>query len=103
MSDLDFQNLSTVQNKLQPAPVTLDAATTVAPTTFLTFVAGTTNIATITPPVTGTHLLMLVFTDAAPGDLLTTGNIVDGLTTITQNVPIFVVYNPIEALYYIKA
>ena len=97
MSDALFQNLSTVQNNTQPTPVTMAAAATIAPSTFLTKVTGTTNVATITPPVTGTCVLLLKFTDASPGDLLTTGNINAGITTVAQNDIVFCVYDPVTA------
>ena len=99
--DLLFQNLSTVQDNLQPTPQTIAAATTIAPSTFETIVTGTTDIATITPPATGQHMLALIFTDASPGSLLTTGNIRVGLTTISQYDCLLVVYEPIAAKYYI--
>lgn len=99
--DLNFQNLSTVQNQLQPMPRTLASATIVAPTTFLTFVTGTTDVGTITPPVTGTHALVLQFTDASPGDVLTTGNILVGTTTVSQYSICLFVYNPIAAKYLV--
>ena len=99
MSDLLFQNFSTVQNLSQPMPVSLAAATTIAPSTLLTIVSGTTQVATITPPVTGQHLLFLVFTDATPGTTLTTGNINNAVVP-TQNVPSMFLYNPITAKYY---
>lgn len=101
-SDLLFQNFSTVQNLTQPKPATIAAAATIAPSTFLTFVSGTTDVATVTPPVTGSHLLVYVPTNAAPGSLLTTGNIAVGSTTLTQNIPVFLVYDPSTAKYYIK-
>jgi hypothetical protein len=72
MSDLLFSNFSTVQNKSQQAPNTLAAATTIAPTTLITYVSGTTDVGTVTPPVTGQHMLVLVFTSETPGDLLVT-------------------------------
>lgn len=102
MSDLLFQNISTVQNNLQPGPRTVASTTTIAPDTFLTLVSGTIDVATVTPPVTGSHLLCLVFTNAAPGDLLTTGNVLVGSTTLTQNVPVFLIYEPLQAKYYLK-
>ena len=101
MSDLLFQNISTVQSNQQPLPVTIASTTTIAPSTFITFVSGTIDIATITPPVTGQHMIALLFTSATPGDLLTTGNINVGSTTITQNVPVLLFYDPIGADYYI--
>lgn len=99
-NDLYFQNISTVQNNQQPKPVTLAAAATIAPVTFLTLVTGTTGVATVTPPVTGTHMLVLVFTDGSPGSFTTTGNILTSLTTIAQNKPVLLFYDPSQAKYY---
>jgi hypothetical protein len=99
MADLNFQNLSTVQNSLQPLPVTIASAATVAPTTFLTFITGTTQIATITPPVTGTHMLAIIHTNAAPATYLTNGNVLTAVVP-TQNIPCFFWYDPIQAKYY---
>ena len=102
MSDLLFQNISTVQSKQQPTPATIASTETIAPSTFMSLVTGTTDIATITPPVTGSHMLCLVFTDASPGALLTTGNVLVGSTTIAQDVPLLLFYDPAQAAYYIK-
>jgi hypothetical protein len=99
-NDLLFQNFSTVQNQNQPQPNTIASTTTIAPATFTTFVSGTIDVATITPPVTGQHLLVMIFTHASPGDLLTTGNVSVGLTTITQYKPVLLFYNPATAKYY---
>lgn len=99
MSDLNFQDLSTVQSKLQPQPVTLTSAATIAPTTFITFVTGTTQIATITPPVTGSHMLITIHTDGSPTDYLTTGNILNAVDPL-QNLPNVFIYDPIQAKYY---
>ena len=103
MADLDFQQLSTVQNNQQIPPVTFAAAATVAPRTFLSFVTGTTNVATITPFVTGTHVLLMQFTDASPGDILTTGNVLVGLTTVAQNDILMFIYNPLTAKYFVRS
>src|SRR6266852_6292546 len=73
ITDLQFQQLSTVQNNLQPFPVTLASAATIAPTTGLTFVTGTVAVTVITPPVTGYHLLVLIFTNASPTAMATGG------------------------------
>lgn len=97
--DLNFQNISTVQNNLQPTPVTIAAATTIAPTTFITIVSGTTQIKTITPPVTGSHLLAMIFTDATPGVTLTTGNIIIASTPVTSKL-LLLAYNPLNGKYY---
>jgi hypothetical protein len=102
MSDLLFQNISSVQNSTQLKPPTIAAAATIAPTHGLTFVSGTTDVATITPPVTGYHLLTLIFTNASPGDILTTGNVLVGTTTVTQNVPVLLFYDPNQFKYYPK-
>src|SRR5258706_15474024 len=99
MSDVNFQDISTVASDKNPQPVTVASAATVAPTTFLTFITGVVAIATVTPPVTGAHLLCFVFTTTTPVAFTTTGNI-KIVTTPTQNIPMFLVYNPIEAKYY---
>lgn len=99
-NDLLFQNISTVQNSTQSKPNTIAAAATIAPSNFLTFVSGTTDVATITPPVTGAHMLALIFTNASPGDILTTGNVLVGTTTPAQNKPILLFYDPNQAKYY---
>ena len=102
MSDALFQNLSSVQSNQQPGPTTIASTTTIAPSTFMTLVTGTIDIKTVTPFVTGQHEIVLIFTDASPGDILTTGNVPTGSTTITQNAPVLLFYNPDSARYYIK-
>lgn len=102
MSDLLFQNLSTVQSGQQPPPGTVASTTTIAPATFMTFVSGTIDITTLTPPVTGAHMLVVIPTDASPGDVLTTGNVLVGSTTLATNVPLLLFYNPINGKYYPK-
>ena len=99
MPDLSFQDISTVASDKSPAPVTIASAATVAPTTFLSFISGTVAIATVTPPVTGAHMLCFVFTTTTPVAFTTTGNI-KIVTTPTQNLPTFLVYNPNEGKYY---
>lgn len=101
-SDLLFQNLSTVNSDHNALPVTLAAAATIAPTTGLTFVSGTTNVATITPPVSGAVMIGLVFTTTTPGSLLTTGNIAVGNTTITQNKLVLLWYDPSSTKWYLN-
>ena len=81
MSDPLFQNISTVQNNLQPTPPTVTAAATITPTTFITVLTGNTAVGTINPPVTGSHMLCIV-----PGTttgFTTGGNIVGGTTTVS--------------------
>lgn len=102
MGDDQFQQLSTVQSSAQLGPTTIASTTTIAPSTFMSLVTGTIDVKTVTPFVTGSHMLTLIFTDASPGDILTTGNIPVGSTTITQNAPILLFYNPNSGNYYIK-
>lgn len=102
MSDLLHQNFATVQSNEQPRPVTVASTTSIAPQGFLTLVSGTIDVATVTPPVTGAHMLCLVFTNGSPGDLLTTGNVLVGTTTVTQNAPLLLFYDPNQAKYYVK-
>jgi hypothetical protein len=100
MSDLLHQNFATVQSDKQPHPNTVVGAATIVPNTFITFVSGTGDVGTITPPVTGQHMLVLIFTDGSPGDLLTTGNILVGSTTIADDSPVLLFYDPNQAKYY---
>jgi len=103
MSDLDFQNISTVQSILQPQPVTFTAAATIAPTTFVSFIAGTTALAQITPPVTGAHMLAIIATSTNWSGCVTTGNIIVASitnSTVWNNKLNLFVYNPITAKYY---
>lgn len=99
MSDLLHQNFSTVQSRQQPLPNTIAAAATITPSTLLTFVTGTTAVANITPPVTGQHMLVLVFTDATPGTMVTTGNILQAVVP-TANVPTLMFFDPAQEAYY---
>lgn len=98
MSDLDFQNFSTVQSSAQPKAATLAAAATIAPTTFVTHITGTTQLVTITPPVTGDHMLCLIFPDAM-GAMATSGNIAVAADP-GVNIPVFLVYSSKYAKYY---
>ena len=101
MSDLLAQNIAQVQTNAQPFPNTIASTTTIAPSSYITFVSGTIDVATVTPWVTGQHSIALIFTDATPGDLLTTGNILVGSTVLAQNVPVVLYYDPNQAKYYI--
>lgn len=100
MPDLNFQDLSTVANGLQPKPVTIASAATVAPSTFLSFISGTVAIATVTPPVTGAHMLCFVFTTTTPVAFTTTGNI-KAVATPTTNLPVYLTFNPVDNKYYV--
>lgn len=102
MSDLLHQNLSSVQSDKQLTPPTIASAATIAPTTRLTFITGTVQVATITPPVTGYHELVLIFTDVSPGALVTTGNIKTAYTPI-QNKSFSLHYDPSTGKYWTEA
>lgn len=99
MIDALFQQLSPVQSDKQPSPSTIASAATIAPTTRLTFVTGTVQVATITPPVTGYHELVFIFTNGAPGALLATGNIQVAYTPIT-NQAFILYYDPATKKYW---
>lgn len=102
MSDLLFQNLSTVQSNKQLTPPTIASAATIAPIHKFTFITGTVQVANITPPVTGYCELTLCFTNAAPGLFLTTGNLQIAYQPI-QNRPIDVCYDPASNKWWVKA
>lgn len=96
-----WQDLSSVHSELQPKPVTIASAATIAPTTFLSFITGTTQIATITPRVPNAmQMIALVFATTNTGVFLTTGNIEVTTTTVTHNTPVLLVYDPLTAKWY---
>lgn len=99
MSDLEFQNFSTVQNNQQPQTPTIASAATIVPTSLHMIVTGVVQIANITPPVTGQHLLFLTHTNAAPATYLTTGNILTAVVP-TQNIPCCFLYDSQQKKYY---
>jgi hypothetical protein len=99
LGDILHQNLATVQSNQQAKPKTLTSATTLAPVHFMTFVTETVAVATITPPVTGAHMLALIFTDGSPATMVTTGNILNAVVP-TPNVPCLMFYDPNQAKYY---
>lgn len=100
MTDLTFQNLSTVQSNKQPSPKTIASATSIgaAIETFISIITGTTAIATITPPVSGQHMLVLIFTNANPGGVTTGGNVRNAVDP-AQYVPVILFYDPISGFY----
>lgn len=102
MSDLLHQEIGSVQSDKQQMPKTIASAATIAPTTRLTFLTGTVEVATITAPVTGYHELVLIYTNGSPGNLLTTGNIKTAYTPL-QNKSFSLHYNPIDKKYWTEA
>lgn len=103
MSDLAFQQLSTVQSDKQPLPRTIASAATISPDTKLTRITGTTPVTVINPPVTGYHELTFVWSTGTSGAFATGGSgagaIAVAKTTVT-NVPVTLVYDPNTQLYY---
>ena len=100
MPDLNFQDLSTVQSIQQLGAKSIVPTATIAPTTFLTKCVGGVAFATITPPVTGDHLLFIVADSALV--IPTTGNILVGYTMVV-NRPIGFLYDSKQGKYYILA
>ena len=101
--DLTFQNFSTAQSNQQLAPVTIPAATTIAPQTLTTIVTGTTAIGQITPPLTGQHVLAIVASVTNFSGFVTTGNILVASVTnsvIWSNKVNLFLFNPATAKYY---
>lgn len=104
MSDVLFQEFSTVQSNEQLGPQTLASAATIVPVTKFTRVTGTVQITKITPPVTGYCEITLVFTSAYAA--LGTGGGANGIGVAYTSVadrPIDLCYDPRTALWYPKA
>lgn len=97
MADLDFNQFLPAQSQNQLPPRTIASAATIAPTTGLTIVTGTTQLVTITPPLNGWHVLYLVFPDAM-GAFSTAGNILVAADP-GVNIPVAMHYNPITGKY----
>lgn len=100
--DLNAWNLNNTQSNQQPFPTTIASTTTIAPTTFVTFVSGSVAIATITPPFTGQGAIVLIPTGATAFTFTTAGNIKAALTTMAQNIPVLMVYSPAENKWYAR-
>ena len=106
MSDLLFQDLSTVQSDKNKLPATFAAAATIAPVTKFSRITGATPITRIVPPVTGYHELTFVFTTATANVLATggsgTGAIHANYTSVADR-PVTLYYDPRTTLYYVMA
>lgn len=101
--ELIFQQLSTVQGANDPKPVTITAAATIAPTGFLTRISGSTAITTISPPITGAHLLAFEVSSTQFAGFGTSGNI--AFASITNSTVwagrlVLMIYNPLATKYY---
>lgn len=97
--ELNRFNIAEPQSEQNNKPNTIAAAATIAPVHKFTHVTGTTQIATITPPEPGFHVLYLNFTNGSPGTFLTSGNILTAVVP-TQNIPCILWYDPVQKKYY---
>lgn len=84
---------------MQQGPTTIASAASIAPVNFLTRITGTTPVTTITPPVSGVHMLAFVWSTGTVSGFGTGGNIAVAKTTVTD-VMVFAVYDPRTQLYY---
>jgi len=96
MPEVDWQLFSTVQSPLSPKPVTIAAANVIAPTSFLTILTGNVVVKTITPPLTGLHMIAIQFAGVLGVDA--TGNVATAKVSIVGMIILFV-YNPNTAKY----
>jgi hypothetical protein len=105
MSDLNHQDLEVAQSDKQPNPPTIASAATIVPTTRLTFVTGTVQVANVTPPTSGYCELLLCFTDVAPGAFLTNGATNPFKTAYQpiQNRPILICWDPASKKWWAAA
>lgn len=104
--DLNYEAFSTIQSGQQLPPNRLASATTITPTSKLTFVSGTVTIANITPPNPNAYCeLTLCFTDNAPGVFLTNGATypIKVAYQPIQNRPIDLCWDPISVYWWPKA
>lgn len=105
MSDLNFQDFSTVQSDKELGPQTIASAANIAPKTKFTRLTGTTPVTTITPPVSGYCELTFVWTTGTANGF-TSSAAANGIavtyTTITDR-PIDLCYDPRTKLWYPKA
>lgn len=96
MPDVQFQDFSTVQSRLQQAPQTIASAATIAPISFLTILTGNTAVVNITPPLTGLHMIAIQFAGVA--GVTAAGNILTATASIAGQV-MLLIYNPGTAKY----
>lgn len=100
-SELDALQFYGLGDSVKPIETTLAAATTIAPTSQITFVTGTIAIATITPPWAGfAGSLDFVFTTTTTiSATVTTGNIALASTPVL-NKALRMTYSVITGKWY---
>lgn len=104
MSDLLFQNFSTVQSDKNAQPNTIASAATISPVHKFTRITGTTPITKITPPVTGYCELTFIFTSAYATAFNTGGSGVGAINAAYTSVadrPVTLYYDPRTTLWYV--
>jgi len=94
--NLNFQNFSTVQTKDQQQPITIASAATIAPVGFLTVLTGNTAVVTITPPLTGLHVIAIQFAGVA--GVTAAGNILTATASVAGQI-MLLVFNPLTNKY----
>lgn len=90
-TDIQFQDFSTVQSLQQQKPQTIASANVIAPVSFLTILTGNVVVKTITPPLTGLHMIAIQFAGVAGVDA--TGNVLT-LTASVAGQIMLLVFNP---------
>lgn len=93
---LNFQNFSTVQSNLQPAPKVIASAATIVPEGFLTVLTGNTAVVNITPYLDWTHMIAVQF--AGTAGVTAAGNIATATATIAGQI-LLLIYNPNTGKY----
>lgn len=104
MSDLLFQNLSTVQSDKNDQPNTIASAATITPERKFTRITGTVSITKITPPTTGYCELTFIFTSAYATAFNTGGSgagAIHAAYTSVADRPITLYYDPRTTLWYV--
>lgn len=88
---LNFQEFSTVQSNVQPAPKVIASAALIAPTGFLTVLTGNVAVVNITPPMSWTHMLAIQFAGVA--GVTAAGNVATATATVAGQI-LLLIYNP---------
>jgi hypothetical protein len=99
-AEIDALQYYGIGDSVKPIEVVIPAATTIAPSSQITIVTGTTAVATITPPWAGfAGSLDFLFTDASPGATTTAGNIAIA-TTVVSKKTLRMTYSQINSKWY---
>jgi hypothetical protein len=96
MPDVQYQDFSTVQSLLQQKPQTIASANVIAPVSFMTILTGNVVVKTITPPLTGLHMIAIQFAGVAGVDA--TGNVLTLKASVVGEI-MLLVFNPSVAKY----